>query len=199
MDSSINSDDADIGLVEKFIKKRDERAFRALYRRHTPNLYRLALRLAGGAEVDAQDIIQDMWLRASRVLPDFEWKSSLRTWLTGILINCARELERSRKRRREEELPGGETDGPIGTHAFRRAASTAGLTEIEQLILRLPDGCRHVLTLHDIEGYTHEEIGELLEISAGTSKSQLHYAREILRSALQEEGKNHEQRNGRQT
>jgi RNA polymerase sigma-70 factor (ECF subfamily) len=67
---------------------------------------------------------------------------------------------------------------------------------VEQAIQRLPEGCRYVLTLHDIEGYTHDEISALLEISAGTSKSQLHYARQILRSALRKDETKHE-RNGR--
>ena len=168
---------ADQRLVKKFLRNGDERSFRELYRCHTPSLYPLALRLVGGSETDAQDAIQDTWIRACKNLERFEWKSSLRTWLTGILINCVRESNRERQRRNEEEL----TDD-YSTTSPAQPLTTIGL---EQVIARLPTGYRHVLTLHDIEGYTHEEIGVLLEITTGTSKSQLNHARKALRSMLQ--------------
>jgi RNA polymerase sigma-70 factor (ECF subfamily) len=188
MENSELTENEDRRLVNKFIRKRDERSFKSLYRRHTPTLYRLALRLAGGVEADAQDLIQDTWFRACGSLADFQWKSSLRTWLTGILINCGRELSRRRQRQNEEEFVEPELIAP--------GFANGHTTEVEQAIQRLPEGCRYVLTLHDIEGYTHEEISALLEISAGTSKSQLHYARQILRSALRKDETKHE-RNGR--
>ena len=187
MENSESTENDDRRLVSKFIRSRDERSFRSLYRRHTPTLYRLALRLAGGVEADAQDLIQDTWFRACGSLREFHWKSSLRTWLTGILINCARELSRRRQRRNEEELVDPGLSAP---------SVNGNATEVEQAIQRLPEGCRYVLTLHDIEGYTHEEISTLLEISAGTSKSQLHYARQILRSALRKD-ETKDERNGR--
>ena len=170
---------ADRRLVRRFLRTGDERSFRQLYSRHTPGMYPLALRLVGGSEADAQDAIQETWIRACKRLERFEWKSSLRTWLTGILINCIRESNRERERRQEEEL---QDDAAT-------AVSSQPLTRIdlEQVIARLPDGYRHVLTLHDISGYTHEEIGVLLEITAGTSKSQLYHARRALRSLLREE------------
>jgi RNA polymerase sigma-70 factor, ECF subfamily len=170
---------ADQRLVRKFLRTRDERSFRQLYRRHTPALYALALRLAGGSEADAQDAIQETWIRACKNLDRFEWKSSLRTWLTGILINCVRETNRERQQRKEEELP--DDYSTAGAH------QPPVTIDLDQVISRLPDGYRHVLTLHDIEGYTHEEIGALLEISAGTSKSQLYQARKALRSVLLKE------------
>lgn len=188
MENSESTENDDRRLVNKFIRNRDERSFRSLYRRHTPTLYRLALRLAGGVDADAQDLIQETWVRACASLAEFGWKSSLRTWLTGILINCARELSRRKQRRNEEEFVDRELSAP--------GFANGHATEVEQAIQRLPEGCRYVLTLHDIEGYTHEEISALLEISAGTSKSQLHYARQILRSALRKDETKHE-RNGR--
>lgn len=166
-------------LVNRFLSTGDERAFRQLYRSHTPNLYPLALRLAGGSENDAQDALQETWIRACHKLNRFEWKSSLRTWLTGILINCIREANREFQQRREEELPEEYTGITV-------EPSWAGV-DLDQLIARLPSGYRHVLTLHDIEGYTHEEIGAFLKISSGTSKSQLFHARQVLRSMLREE------------
>ncbi|HWP54038.1 MAG TPA: RNA polymerase sigma factor [Pyrinomonadaceae bacterium] len=186
MEISESTEAGDRRLVRKFIRNRDERSFRSLYRRHTPTLYRLALRLAGGIDADAQDLIQDTWFRACGSLAEFHWKSGLRTWLTGILINCARELSRRHQRRNEEELVDSELSGP---------SANGNVTEVEQAIQRLSEGCRYVLTLHDIEGYTHEEMSVLLEISAGTSKSQLHYARQILRSALRKD-ETKDERNG---
>ncbi|HXD32814.1 MAG TPA: RNA polymerase sigma factor [Pyrinomonadaceae bacterium] len=166
-------------LVNKFLSTRNEHSFRQLYRRHTPNLYPLALRLAGGSETDAHDALQEMWIRACNKLHRFEWKSSLRTWLTGILINCVREATREFQKRREDELP----------EEYEGAGVQPSLTgiDLDQLISRLPPGYRHVLTLHDIEGYTHEEIGAFLNINAGTSKNQLFHARQVLRSMLREE------------
>ena len=188
METSESAEHDDRRLVNKFIRSRDERSFRSLYRRYTPTLYRLALRLAGGVDADAQDLIQDTWFRACESLADFQWKSSLRTWLTGILINCARELSRRRQKRNEEEL--------VEPEVTTVRLTNGNATEVEQAIQRLPEGCRYVLTLHDIEGYTHDEISALLEITPGTSKSQLHYARQILRSALRKDETKHE-RNGR--
>lgn len=173
------SANADLRLVRKFLRTRDERSFRELYRRHTPSLYPLARRLVGGSESDAQDAIQDTWIRACKGLERFEWKSSLRTWLTGILINCVRESNRDRQRRNEEELSEHYLTDTVGQHS--------DTIDLDQVIARLPTGYRHVLTLHDVGGYTHEEIATLLDITAGTSKSQLYHARKALRSALRQE------------
>ncbi|TAK16858.1 MAG: sigma-70 family RNA polymerase sigma factor, partial [Acidobacteria bacterium] len=83
-------------LVERFVARRDEEAFRQLFRRHSPRLFAMALRLTGGRRADAEDLVQDTWLRAARRLPNFEWRSALGTWLGAIAINCARERLRKR-------------------------------------------------------------------------------------------------------
>jgi RNA polymerase sigma-70 factor, ECF subfamily len=174
--NNINSDQK---LVEGFLKTRDEQAFREIYRRNTPALYLLALRLSGGAEADAEDAVQEMWIRACRKLPEFGWKSALRTWLSGILINCVREFARKQLRRNEEELP--------ETLSLAVSENSNYHFDLEETIKNLPTGYRHVLVLHDVEGYTHEEIARVLEISLGTSKSQLFHARKRVRSILQPE------------
>lgn len=179
MESSRAQSRTDEELVESFVRAADEAAFRELYRRHTPALYALALRLVGWSESDAQDAVQDAWVRACRGLSGFGWKSSLRTWLVGILINRARELARRSGRLSEEELS--EESPPAVPHA--RAGEEI---DLERAIARLPAGYRHVLVLHDVEGYTHEEICRLLEINVGTSKSQLHHARRAMRAALRD-------------
>lgn len=80
--------------VARFLKRRDEGAFRALYRRYTPVLYLLARRLLGGARDHAEDVVQETWIRAVTALPAFQWQSSLQTWLCGIAVNCSREALR---------------------------------------------------------------------------------------------------------
>lgn len=161
----------DRALVERFLAQRDDASFRPLYRAHTPALVALARRLAGDV-ADAEDAVQETWIRAVRRLPGFRWESSLRTWLAGITVNCCREVVRRR--------------GPLAAAAAPEptAAPPNGTRELASLLAALPDGYREVLVLHDVEGYTHEEIGRLLEIHSGTSKSQLSRARRTLRAWL---------------
>jgi RNA polymerase sigma-70 factor, ECF subfamily len=173
----MNSTEADRVLVVRFMRTHDESTFRALYRRHTPALYPLALRLVGGSESEAEDAVQETWMRACKTLNVFEWKSTLRTWLSGILINRVREMHREAQRRNEEDLLD-ECLKPINARPGERI-------DLERAIARLATGYRHVLVLHDIEGYTHEEISAQLDISVGTSKSQLFHARRTLRNAFQ--------------
>jgi RNA polymerase sigma-70 factor (ECF subfamily) len=163
-------------LVNKFLENRDERVFREIYHRFTPRLYLLALRLTGGGSADAEDAVQEMWIRVVRKLNEFRWESTLATWLSGILIYCCREL----KNRKAHSLSI-VSDTPSN---FEAVSDGEVSPDLERLILNLPDGSREILVLHDIEGYTHEEIAEKLGIAPGTSKSQLSNARTILRSRL---------------
>ena len=166
---------ADRALVQEYLSRLNEQSFRELYRRHSPAMYALALRLSD-TEADAEDALQETWIRACNLFSTFEWKSTLRTWLIGILINCVREVRRKRERRSEESLP-----CELSPEMFVNEQSAGNL---EQAIRNLPSGYRQVLVLHDVEGYTHEEIGRMLEINAGTSKSQLHHARKFVRTLL---------------
>ena len=159
-------------LVRAFLAG-DEHAFRDLYRRHTPALYRIVWRLTGGRDEDAADVVQDVWLRAARRLDTFRWDAALPTWLTSIAINCLR--ERSRRQQNgavplTDEIPSWRSD----EHRL----------DLEHAIQALPPGYREVVVLHDIEGFTHDEIAGLLGIETGTSKSQLFRARRALRAAL---------------
>jgi RNA polymerase sigma-70 factor (ECF subfamily) len=162
-------------LVEKFCRTRDESAFRELYRLHTPVLYRVCARMLGN-EVAAQDAIQEVWLRADAGLADFRWQSSLSTWLVGIAINRCREIFRERHRSNESsEFP---------PEKIATGAPVELQLDMARAVSSLAAGYREVLLLHDVEGYTHEEIGVILGIDAGTSKSQLSRARKILRERL---------------
>jgi RNA polymerase sigma-70 factor (ECF subfamily) len=171
-------------LVGNFLRKRDEKSFRALYRRHTPVLYHLVLRVLRGNEVDADDVIQTTWIRAMENLGGFRWESGLRRWLIGIAVNCSREIIRKNRRCATADLA-----DVADLHALPRITQSVNRMDIENAIAGLPDGYREVLILHDIEGYTHGEIGELLGIESGTSKSQLSRARRSVRVRLLETGK----------
>ncbi len=168
----------DRDLAAAVARSGDEGAFRALYRRHTPALYRLALRLGGGDEAWAEELVQRSWIRAVAGLGEFAWRSTLSTWLGGIAVNCARELWR--ESRGETSL----AEEPRGQAPPGGSPGPEDRIDLERAIALLPHGYRQVFVLHDVEGYTHEEIGGLLGIEAGTSKSQLSHARRRLRATL---------------
>ena len=173
----IGPDASDRELVAAIQAHGDERAFRFLYQRHTPALYRTAHRLTNNRDGAAEDLVHDTWVRAATRFGEFEWRASLRTWLTGILLNGIREL-----RRRWAREAGATTDDP-DWHPATPAPLDARL-DLEGAILALPPGYREAIVLHDIEGYTHEDIARITGNDVGTSKSQLARARRSLRRWL---------------
>jgi RNA polymerase sigma-70 factor (ECF subfamily) len=175
-------------LVAAFLDRRDERTFVDLYRRHTPALLALARRLLGGAGSGAEDAVQEMWLRAAKGLAGFRWESSLRTWLAGIVIRCCREAIRTRRPGTFVEPVDTLEEPAAATTASDGARTAAVRIDLERALRELPDGYREVLVLHDLEGYTHEEIATQLEIQVGTSKSQLSKARRAIRALLDSSG-----------
>src|SRR5262245_41514365 len=98
-------------LIRRFVTSRDERAFRELYARHTPAVYGPLRRLAGPERAEADDALQEAWMRAAAGLAQFRGESVFRTWFTGVAINCFRE----RRRRTKRLDPSGETPEPIAT------------------------------------------------------------------------------------
>jgi RNA polymerase sigma-70 factor (ECF subfamily) len=164
-------------LANAVIHGGDEGAFRTLYRRHTPRLYQFVLRFLGGAEMDAEDVVQEVWVQAVRKLESFRWESRLETWLTAIGINVAKDHLRKGRRKRE-------TDAVDVIELPAPARSLEAHIDLEGAIAALPDGYRTVLVLHDIEGFKHHEIADTLGISPGTSKSQLSGARRYMRRLL---------------
>lgn len=176
------SADGRLGAI--FVRSRTEADFRALYRAVTPSAYGLALRLSGGDENDAMDVVQDAWVRAVERLDRYRVGDPFGAWLRGIVVNCWRERARSRRRAAEVllnelELPAVEPDVAIDLAVDRDA--------LRRAVRALPDGYREVLILHDVEGYTHAEIATMLEVTEGTSKSQLSRARAHLRRTLTSE------------
>ena len=170
------TDEDDRLLVSRFLAGGDETAFRALYRRHTPFLYRFLLRISGGRAADAEEGVQETWVRAAERLPGFEWRSALKTWLAGIAIRWWR--EEARRGKREAPMPDGDL-APVAP--VRRGIERM---DLERALLALAEGYRAAILLHDVEGYTHDEIAEMTGVDAGTSKSQLTRARRALRAQL---------------
>jgi RNA polymerase sigma factor (sigma-70 family) len=168
---------ADRELVDLVVIDGDERAFRELYRRHTPRLYQLVLRLVG-TDQDAEDVVQEAWIRATEAAANFRWESSFGTWLTGIAINRFKEL--LRKRNRWPSMALEQIAEPES-----KPERVGERIDLERALSLLPVGYRTVLVLHDLEGYRHEEIAEQLGIAAGTSKSQLFHARRYVRTLLE--------------
>jgi RNA polymerase sigma-70 factor (ECF subfamily) len=124
------------------------------------------------------DIVQDTWLRAAQGLPSFRWQSSLSTWLVGIVVNRSREEIRRTPHEvlAQDEFP----ENPA------RNSDPWPRLDLERAIAQLPEGYREILLLHDVEGYTHQEIAQALEIEASTSRSQLTRARAAMRASLEQ-------------
>ncbi len=165
-------------LVRRYLRSRSEKSFLLLYRRYSGVLFQMALRLAGGNNSEAEEIVQETWIRATQRLADFAWRSTLRTWLIGIAVNVAR--ERFRQRPREEPA--------VALQLVSRGRSATTKVDLERAIAGLAPGYRAVLLLFDVEGYTHHEIGQMIGIDPGTSKSQLSRARNALRQKLAASG-----------
>jgi RNA polymerase sigma-70 factor (ECF subfamily) len=157
-------------LVDALREGGSESAFRELYGRHTPRLLRFVRRVLGRAGDDAEDVVQETWIRAVEGLAGFRGEARIGTWLTGIGLNVARmHLRKLGRWRGFLEVVRPEAGAPALSHEERM--------DLECVLAHLPDGQRTVLLLHDLEGYTHGEIGEMLGIAEGTSKSQLSAAR----------------------
>jgi RNA polymerase sigma-70 factor (ECF subfamily) len=168
-------------LVRDFLASQSEQAFRRLYREKTPHLYQMALRLTAFNEFEADELIQQMWITAISKLRGFAWKSSLRTWLTGILINLNRdELKKEASKKKATDQ--------LTAQAHNSTHTTSGY-DMEKALSNIPLGYRKVIILHDLEGYRHKEIAALLNIHEGTSKSQLFQARKALRQQLTSQDK----------
>ncbi|MEO5902510.1 MAG: RNA polymerase sigma factor [Gemmatimonadaceae bacterium] len=160
-----------------------EVAFRELFRRHTPQLLQFVSRVLGASAGEAEDVVQDTWLRAYPALVTFRNESSFSTWLCSVGLRAALDAMR-RGKRRSTEFVLDDDDAPLELphHEDRM--------DLETAIATLAPGYRMVLILHDVEGFTHEEIALQLGIAPGTSKAQLFKARRVMRALLTGRGKN---------
>ena len=156
----------------------DEQAFERLYRQQVGRVHSLARRMLN-AEM-AGEITQDVFVRAWEKLATFRGEAAFGTWLYRLAVNVI--LARRAKLAIERGRHGGENDTLESLPA--RAASPDLSMDFETAIERLPDGARQIFVLHDVEGYKHQEIAEMLGVTSGTTKAQLHRARMMLRRHL---------------
>lgn len=159
----------------------DVEAFEQMYREHSARIYTLACRMAG-SPADGEDLLQEIFLQAYRKMGSFEGKSALGTWLYRLALNHCLDYVRSRRAKMNKLTETLDAEDSIQPTA-RRSTPIAKI-DLERAIERLPDGCREAFVLHDVEGFDHKEIGELLGIAEGTSKSQVFKARMKLRALL---------------
>jgi RNA polymerase sigma-70 factor, ECF subfamily len=158
----------------------DEAAMRSLWSRHAPHIDAVVRRLVGNDLDLAADIAQEVWIQIFRALPQYRGDSQFGTWAHRIAVN--RTLNALRKSRRLAKLETDvEEDSAVVDPDPDRSLMMA---TIESAASKLSPGARAVFLLHDVEGYTHEEIAERLGITSGGSKSQLFKARAKLRTLL---------------
>ena len=190
----LSQQDDDLAAVEK-ASAGDSDAFEALVRKHQGGVVTLAYRMLGN-HADAEDMAQEIFLKAYRALPQFERKSTFWTWLYTIATNhCLNQLESRRRRPRLQEMnESPRTEGnprPLGdrvsdhTPGADRVVEQADLRRLVQAeLLRLTPEHRAILVLRDIQGLSYEEVGGLLGVPPGTVRSRLHRARMELKERL---------------
>lgn len=173
MEGTADSEPSDASLIDAIRHSGSESAFRTLYDRHTLAAYRAAWRILGSAH-DAEDATQEAWLRAFNTLERWRGETAFGAWLRGIAVHVA--IDQVRKTVRFA--------GEVDHEANVSNEFADDRLDISDAIRALPPGYRAVLVLHDVEGFTHEEIGQRLGITAGTSKGQLFKARRAVRARL---------------
>jgi RNA polymerase sigma-70 factor, ECF subfamily len=177
--------DADRRLVAR-CRAGEREACEELYRRHAPRVLGLARRMIGPGE-DAEDAMQDVFMAVFRKLESFRGESSLSTWLYRLAMNVC--LDRLRSRGSRERKVTDAFDVDDAEHVTAPAPPTGRLSpgaqiDLERAIASLPDAARAAFLLHDVEGFDHREVGAILGIAEGTSKSQVHKARLRIRAFL---------------
>ena len=159
----------------------DVEAFGTLYRNHAPRIYALASRMAGSPD-EGEDLLQEIFLQAFRKLGSFKGEAAIGTWLYRLALNHCLDFVRSKQAKMGKVTDTLDADTSIEP-AARRDTPIARI-DLERAIERLPSGCREAFVLHDIEGFDHKEVGDVLGIAEGTSKSQVFKARMKLRGYL---------------
>jgi RNA polymerase sigma-70 factor (ECF subfamily) len=173
---------ADVDLAAR-IRSGEASAFEALYQQHATRLYNLASRMAGRSG-DAEDLLQEIFLLAYRKIGSYRGDASLGTWLYRLAMNHCLDVLRSRQARMG--LVTDSMDEPDSTPVAAPLPTLTAVSRIdlERAIETLPPACRAAFLLHDVEGFGHNEVADILGVSEGTSKSQVHKARLRIRARL---------------
>ncbi len=160
-------------------------AFANLYQTHLPRINSLAGWLLDGYPADVDDAVQEVFIRAWRKLNLYSGEAAFGTWLHRLAVHVILRIRRQSGRRASVEYPVDDLAAVGGGVAVRERPDLR--VAIQNAVQFLPPSARDVFVLHDMEGHTHEEVGTLLGIEAGTSRSQLHRARKHLRRLLSSE------------
>lgn len=178
--SQIGNGDSDVARAAAG----DRGAFERLYRQHVNRVFSLCARMVPDRS-RAEELTQDVFVRAWEKLHLFRGESSFGTWLHRLTVNVvlnARKSDGRQKTRFEEN----DEDTGMDAHAgvVGMPLAPGDMLDLEEAVGKLPPGARRVFVLHDVEGYKHEEIAEMLGVTSGATKAQLHRARLLLREAL---------------
>lgn len=171
--------DAESALVHR-ARQRDHAAFAQLYRTHLGRTYALCLRLTADA-VLAEELTQQAFIGAWEKLPAFRGDSAFGSWLHRLAVNTVLMAFRARSRLAARVVF---TDDPAALETPPLATPAGLRLDLEQAIAALPPQARTVFVLHDVEGWQHSEIAAELGLATGTTKAQLHRARQLLQEAL---------------
>jgi RNA polymerase sigma-70 factor (ECF subfamily) len=160
-------------------------AFEELYKAHSGRVYALCLRLTADS-AKARELTQDVFVRAWEALPEFRGESNITTWLHRIAVNAMLMQRRSERRRtaRVSLADDDDDDASAAAEGSTPPMDVATAIDLERAVAALPPGIRRAFVLHDVEGYSHEEIARMTGLAAGTLRAQLHRARQLLMKAL---------------
>lgn len=163
----------------------DRHAFERLYRHQVNRVFSLCVRMVTDRAY-AEELTQDVFVRAWEKLHLFRGESSFSTWLHRLTVNVVLNARKSDGRQRSRFEENDDDAGGMDVHAgvVGSPLPPGDLLDLEEAITTLPPGARRVFVLHDVEGYKHEEIAEMLGVTSGATKAQLHRARLLLREAL---------------
>jgi RNA polymerase sigma-70 factor (ECF subfamily) len=163
----------------------DRGAFERLYRLHVNRVFSLCARMVTD-RTRAEELTQDVFVRAWEKLTLFRGESSFGTWLHRLTVNVVLNARKSDGRQRSRFEENDDESGGMDVYAgvVGNPLPPGDMLDVEEAITRLPPGARRVFVLHDVEGYKHEEIAEMLGVTSGATKAQLHRARLLLRQAL---------------
>jgi len=186
-ETKVKRDGSDRSLVER-AQQGDEQAFAALFEQHKKRVYSVCLLMTKDV-AEAEDLTQEAFLQVFRTIGSFRGEAAFSTWLYRIAVNTV--LMKLRRQKSKAMLSLSEpisAESPSLTHEIGtkdcRLAGTIDRIALQRAVDSLPEGCRTIFALHEIEGYQHHEIARLLRCSIGNSKSQLHKAKLKMRDFL---------------
>jgi RNA polymerase sigma-70 factor (ECF subfamily) len=157
----------------------DHDAFERLYRDHVGRIYAVALRMVG--DDHAEDLTQEVFIRAWQKLGTFKGQSQFGTWLHRLAVNHILSRRATLRKREARHVV---ADGLLSRVIAPRKRASGAALDILGALERLPRRAREVFVMYDVEGFSHDEIAGALGVSVGTSKSQLHRARMLMRERL---------------